>query len=309
MRKRIIHLIKKSEMLFWIIKYIRLRLLMCIGKIITDEKYIRIQYFLRTGKKLHLNPPSLYNEKMQYFKLHCHDNIYHVLSDKSEVRKWVGERIGTEYLNNIFGVYETEKDIPFDILPERFVLKLTNGSGFNYICLHKTEKEIKKIKFLFHMWLKLDFYMLGREWVYKGIKNRIICEEYLDSGSKYGLIDYKVFCFNGIPKLIQVDFDRFANHKRNLYTPEWKFINETIAYENDSNAQITKPKTLDSMLNIAKQLSSGFQQVRVDFYTFNDSLFFGEMTFSHGAGYLKFGSEAFERTMGDWWEICDNSKC
>ena len=309
MRDRIISIIKKNDYLFWVIKYIRLRFLMLIGKLINDECYTKIQYRLRTGKKLNLHPPILYNEKMQYFKLYCHDEQYHDLSDKCEVRKWVEDRIGAEHLTKIYGVYETLEEIPFDTLPDRFVMKLTNGSGFNYICTQKTDEEIRKIKRRFHMWLKLDFYMLAREWIYKGIRNRIICEEYLDSGSQYGLVDYKVFCFDGIPKLIQVDYDRFSDHKRNFYTPEWQFVDETVAYPNDRNADIQKPAMLDIMLDSASKLSQGFQQVRVDFYVLPDRLIFGEMTFSHGAGYLKFGSEAFEKKMGDWWNLCDYSNC
>ena len=306
MRKQIIKLIKKNDYLFWVVKYIRLRLIMLFGKLINDERYIRIQYRLRTGKKLKLDPPILFNEKMQYFKLHCHDAIYHTLSDKNEVRDWVAGKIGSEYLIKTYGTYNTVEEIPFEELPDRFVLKLTNGSGFNYICTQKTDQEIRKIKRRFRMWLKLDFYMLGREWVYKGIKNRIICEEYLDSGSPYGLIDYKVFCFDGEPKMIQVDFDRYKDHKRNLYTPDWEFMEETIAYRNDRNADISKPATLEKMIQMATTLADGFQQVRVDFYTYEDKLYFGEMTFSHGAGYLKYGSEEFERKMGEWWKLCDH---
>ena len=306
MRDRVVNIIKKNDYLYWAIKYLRLKFLMIFGRFISDEKYIRIQYKLRTGKKLNLETPRLYNEKMQYFKLYCHDEIYHSLSDKYEVRSWVEKKIGFEYLSKIYGIYNTVEEIPFEKLPDRFVMKLTNGSGFNYICTHKTEKEIRKIKRLFHMWLKLDFYMLAREWIYKGINNRIICEEFLDSGSKYGLIDYKVFCFDGVPKLIQVDYDRFSSHKRNLYSPDWKYIDETMAYQNDKAAEIQKPVMLEKMLELSRILSEGFQQVRVDFYTFGERLVFGEMTFSHGAGYLRFSSEEFELQMGSWWKLCES---
>ncbi len=309
MRERLISLIKKNDYLFWVIKYIRLKLLMFFGKWISDEKYLRIQYKHRTGKELKLDPPILYNEKMQYFKLHCHDEIYHKLSDKYEVRAWVEEKIGPQCLTHIYGVYNNLDEVPFDSLPDKFAMKLTNGSGFNYICTGKTPKEIRKIKRRFRMWMKLDFYMLGREWIYKGIPNRILIEEYLDSRSEYGLIDYKVFCFDGEPKMIQVDYARYTDHQRNLYTPEWEFIDETMAYRNNESARIPRPPLLEKMLEYARTLSEGFQQVRVDFYTYDDRLIFGEMTFSHGAGYLKFSSEEFERKMGDWWNLCADTSC
>ena len=309
MRDRIIRILKKNDYLFQVVKYLRLRMLMLFGKLISDKLFITVQYKLRTGRKLNLANPRLFNEKMQYFKLNCREERYHKLSDKYEVRKWVAEKIGDEYLTKLYGVYNTVDEIPFAELPDRFVMKLTNGSGFNYICGHKTDPEIRIIRRRFRLWQKVDFYMLAREWIYKGIRNRIICEEYLDSGSQYGLIDYKVFCFDGTPKIIQVDFDRFSDHKRNFYTTNWEFVDETVAYPNDREADIPRPQTLEKMLKAASVLSQGFQQVRVDFYAFGERLVFGEMTFSHGAGYLKFDSEDFERKMGDWWTLCDHINC
>ena len=145
--------------------------------------------------------------------------------------------------------------------------------------------------------------MLGREWAYKNVENRIICEEYLESPESYGLNDYKVFCFNGVPKLIQVDYDRFTEHKRNLYTPQWVFIDEKVAYENDPCANIPKPQNLEEMLACARKLSNGFPHVRVDFYSIGERLVFGELTFYHGAGYLKFENEEFEKKLGNLWEL------
>lgn len=182
-------------------------------------------------------------------------------------------------------MYDTVEEIDFEKIPDRFVMKFTNGSGYNIICKHKTKNTEKYIKKRFEKWLKVDFYMLGREWAYKNVENRIICEEYLESPESYGLNDYKVFCFNGVPKLIQVDYDRFTEHKRNLYTPQWVFIDEKVAYENDPCANIPKPQNLEEMLACARKLSNGFPHVRVDFYSIGERLVFGELTFYHGAGY------------------------
>lgn len=302
-REKAINLIKKSDYLFFIIKYWRLRILMVLGKYISDEKYIRWQYKSRTGKELNLETPTLYNEKVQYIKLLYHDQRLKQLVDKYSVRDYVRETIGEKYLTKIYGVYDTVEEIDFEKLPEKFVMKLTNGSGYNIICEHKTSKVVKTIKSRFKKWLKVDFYMLGREWAYKDVKNRIICEEYLECSDPYGLNDYKVFCFNGTPRLIQVDYARFTGHKRNLYTPNWEFIDERVAYENDLNADIPKPDNLDEMLECAYKLSKDFPHVRVDFYSVNNRLYFGEMTFYHGAGYLHFENEAFERKLGSYWEI------
>lgn len=303
LRETAVDLIGKNDYLFFIIKYWRLRFLMLTGKLISDEAYIKMQYKSRTGKKLHLEEPVLYNEKVQYAKLYCRDPRMKQLVDKYAVREYVKKTIGEQYLTKLYGVYDSVEEIPFDSLPDQFVMKLTNGSGYNIICTHKTDKIIKKIKSRFQKWLKVDFYMLGREWAYQNVPNRIICEEYLQCDDPYGLNDYKVFCFHGVPKLIQVDYARFSGHKRNLYTPEWEFVDEKVAYENDPNADIPKPENLAEMLRCAHALSKDFPHVRVDFYAIGSRLVFGEMTFYHGAGYLHFENEAFERELGSDWEI------
>ena len=303
LRKKAIKLIAKNEELFFLLKHWRLKMLMFFEKGVSDEKYIRRQYKHRTGKTLDLDNPTLYNEKVQHAKLYYRDERLKKLVDKYEVRDYISKTIGDQYLTKLYGVYSSVDEIPFADLPDKFALKLTNGSGYNYICTHKTPNEIKKIKRRFKQWLKVDFYMLGREWAYKDVPNRIICEEYLESDETYGLNDYKVFCFDGIPKIIQVDYARFTAHKRNLYTPEWEFVNEKVAYENDVNANIQKPEKLEEMLECARKLSKNFPHVRVDFYSIGNRLVFGEMTFYHGAGYLHFEHEEFEKKMGSYWEL------
>lgn len=302
-RNKLSRALHRNESLFFAIKYLRLRFIMWFYRNMDDRTYIERQYRSRMGKILHLEPPVLYNEKVQYRKLYDRDPRMKELADKAAVRNYVEERIGAKYLTKVYGVYDTVEEIPFDSLPERFAMKLTNGSGFNFICREKTPEEIRKIRKLFRQWLKLDFYMLGREWAYKGVKNRIICEEYLEEKDGSGLNDYKIFCFNGKPRLIQVDFDRFTNHRRNLYTPEWQFLNERVAYENDPDASLPPPPNFSEMLACAEKLSEGFSHVRVDFYDIDGRIVFGEMTFYHGAGYLRFEHEAFEKKLGDYWEL------
>lgn len=300
-RRTLIRFLSKNEKVFIISKQVRMKLLMFFGKIIPDKLYITIQYRMRLGKKMNWSHPVLFNEKIQYSKLYYHDERLKKLVDKYEVRDYVSNTIGEKYLTLLYGVYNKIEDVPFELLPEKFVMKLTNGSSYNYICPQKSDKTKDELLFRFKKWISIDFFVLGREWAYKDVPNRIICEEYLETDEEYGLNDYKIFCFNGVPKIIQVDFSRFVNHRRNLYTPNWEFINEKVEYENDPNANIPKPQKLDEMLDCAKKLSKGFPQVRVDFYEIGERLIFGEMTFYHGAGYLKFNNPSFEKQMGDYW--------
>lgn len=206
-------------------------------------------------------------------------------------------------MNDLIGVYESIDDIDMDELPDKFVLKGTHGSGFNIICKDKCnmkwDEEFKKMK----RWLRINYYLQNREWVYKDIKPRIICEKYLEEFETGELRDYKIFCFNGDPKVIEVDFERFKNHKRNFYDLDWNFINGKISYPNDISVNIQKPEKLSEMLDLSRILSAGFPHVRVDFYYLNNQIIFGELTFFHVSGMGKFDPEEFEITMGKWLEL------
>ena len=119
--------------------------------------------------------------------------------------------------------------------------------------------------------------------------------------SSFGeLKDYKIFCFDGKPKFIQVDFDRFSDHKRNIYDLEWNLINLSIKYPNDPAKVISKPSNIDSMIDIAKQLSEGFPEIRVDLYSVCGRTFFGELTLFHGSGFEKFSPISFEELFGSY---------
>ena len=270
---------------------------------ISDETYIKIQYRAFTGKKLSLLLPETYNEKRQWLKLYGNLQNYIHLVDKFEVRNYISETIGEDYLIPLIGVWDRFDDIDFDKLPEQFVLKCTHDSGGLVICTDKTKFNLKYARKKINRALKQNFYYKYREKQYKTINPKIICEKYMVDESGKELKDYKIFCFNGIPKVIHVDYDRFTNHKRNFYDIDWNYLPVSIKVPTDCNIIIEKPSKLDKMLNIAKILSKGYPHVRVDLYLIHDKIYFGELTFSHGAGFEKFEPEEFGYQMGCWLEL------
>ena len=147
--------------------------------------------------------------------------------------------------------------------------------------------------------MERNFYWACREWPYKDIKPRIIAEEYIVDESNKELKDYKIFNFNGKAKLIQVDFDRFESHKRNLYTTDWEYIKATLQYPTDPNRIISRPKKLEKMLELAEKISANIPHVRTDFYSIGDKIYFGEMTFYHGAGYEIFTPKELDYKLGE----------
>jgi hypothetical protein len=262
--------------------------------------YCNWKYFIIFGKFVDFKNPKTFNEKIQWLKIYGNLQKYTNLVDKYEVRKHIAEAIGEKYLIPMIDIFDKFEDINFGKLPNQFVLKCTHDSGSVVICTDKTVFNIEEARNKLNWCLKRNYYYGGREIQYKNIKPRIICEKYMIDESEFELKDYKIFCFNGVPKIIQVHFDRFTDHKRNLYDIEWNYIPACIGYPADPNTIITKPKNLKEMLDIAKVLSKDIPHVRVDLYLVGDDIFFGELTFAHANGFMKFEPEEFALQMGEW---------
>lgn len=264
-------------------------------------------YRIKTGLDIDIDNPITFNEKIQWLKLYDNLPIKKILADKIQVRKYVEEKIGSQYLIPILGVWENYDKINFEMLPKQFVLKCNTGSGYNIIVYDKNTIDHKLCKQKFDEWQNVKYeYKSGLEMHYAGIEPKILAESLLTTESGEDLRDYKVFVFNGVAKLIQVDIDRHHAHKRNLYTPNWEYIPCSILYPTDSSVEVEKPKCLVEMLSIAQKLAKEFIHARVDFYITGNRLFFGEITFTHGSGTEKFTPPEFAVEMGNWMKIKEN---
>lgn len=269
----------------------------------TDESFIKKRFKNRLGRDVDLLNPIKYNDKLQWLKLNWYDSLAIKCADKYAVRTFVQECIGSQYLNDLLGVYESVDEINLDKLPKSFVLKGTHGSGFNIICEDKNKKDWKAEYTKMKRWLRNNYYWRNREWVYKDITPRIICEKFLKDENGKPPMDYKIFCFHGEPRLIQVDVDRFGYHKSNFYNTDWEYQDIEIKNPSDKSIQIQRPNTLNEMLMLSKNLSSYFPHVRVDFYEVKGKVIFGELTFFHHSGMGEFRPEKFEEEMGSYLHI------
>lgn len=270
---------------------------------ISSQKAIEYSFKQRLKRNLELDNPVLYNDKLQWLKLYWRDDLAILCADKYEVRKYIEETIGKDYLNELFGLYDSTKEINFDSLPTQFVLKGTHGSGFNIICKDKSKLDIKLVRKKLDLWLRINYFYKGREWVYQSIKPRIISEKYLCDVNGNPPMDFKIYCFNGVPRLIQVDIDRFGKHKQNFYDCEWNFRDVHIWCDNDKDFIIKKPVNFEKMIEFARLLSYPFPHVRVDLYNLDGKILFGELTFFHLNGYMPFIDKDLELEMGNWLDL------
>lgn len=258
---------------------------------------------LRLERNFDIDNPKGFNEKIQWLKLYDNVEIKTKLADKYLVRDYVSDKIGDHYLIPLLGVWNSVKDIDFNNLPDKFVLKCNHASETNIFVEDKKQINYIKLQKQFQEWLNINYAYWGFEMQYARIKPRIIAEQMLIPDDGEDLKDYKVFVFNGKAKIIQVDIDRQHVHRRNLYDVEWQYLPYSIQYPTAPDVVIDKPKCLEELISISEILGSNFRHVRVDFYICNQQIYFGEMTFTHGNGAEKFEPLSFEKKMGDWIDI------
>lgn len=259
-------------------------LLKKIGFLFPDKMYLKIRYYFETGKRLHLKQPRSFGEKLQWLKLYDRRPEYTVMVDKYAVKDYVAGIIGKEYILPTIGVWDNPEDIVFDALPQQFVLKTTHGGGSGgvVICKDKNildkKETVKKLK----KSLRQDVYKKLREWPYKNVKRRIIAEQYIDNprGPGKDLVDYKFYCFDGIPHFCQVIGGRSTKETIDFYDMDWQHqafigmnpnaINSPVPYQ--------KPNHFEKMREMARQLSKGMAFVRIDMYDTPEKPYFGEIT-------------------------------
>ena len=272
-------------------------------EIISDFDAVMNYYETYTGHKPNLENPESFSEKLQWLKLFYRDPLMAKCADKFSVRDYV-KKCGYEmFLNDLYGVFEDVDDMDINKLPQKFVLKGAHGSAWNIICRDKAKINWTVWKLIMKSWLKQNLYWYGREWVYKDIKPRIICEKYLEDESGE-LRDYKFFCFNGVPKCIQVETGRYSSfNTRNFYDTEWRLLPFGKELPHNPEATIPKPENFELMIEKARNLSKPFCFVRVDFYNVLGQIYFGELTFFPAGGAPNFVPQEYDQIVGSWLQL------
>lgn len=263
---------------------------------------------LRTGKTLDESNLRSFNEKLQWVKMYDISPLMTRLADKYLVREWVADKIGEKYLIPLLGVWDHFDDIDFDALPDKFVLKCNHGSSMNIVVKDKRHFDRQKAKEQIELWLSINyaFAYYGFELQYKDIPRKIIAEQYIEQMDE-NLLDYKIHCFGGEAKIIQVigsrDMQRHTA-KEAFFDPQWKPANLMYHIYDSFSTLPEKPGNLEEMLHLAEALSRDFRYVRVDLYQIDGQIKFGEMTFTPAAGFgIWTGDEQY--LVGSWIQIDD----
>lgn len=263
---------------------------------------IRIRYFFRFHRPIHLKSPQNINEKILYLSLFTDTSQWTELADKYRVRSYVSNIISDKYLPFLYGCWENPEDINFQLLPNSFVLKLNSGSGTNIIVRDKASLDFSSVKDTLINWMRNPYGAREAGLHYLRIKPCIIAEQLLQDGFHESLIDYKIWCFNGIPYTIST----FSNRTEKVaylgcYDLDWTCHPERLVPRSHypiDDVPLEKPSNLDEMLSVATRLAKPFPQVRVDLYNINGQVFFGELTFTSLGGLMNYFTKDFLLEMG-----------
>ncbi len=262
-----------------------------------DSLYLRLMFLLKTHRVLHLRNPQTYSEKIQWLKLYGQLERYSRYVDKYEARRYVADTIGPGHLVPIIGLWDDFDQIPFDSMPDQFVLKATHGCGYNFICRDKLSLDRARLRQTAKDWLSENFYVTDREPQYRHIRPRLIAEVYLQDESG-ALRDYKFPCFDGVPYLVQVLGDRARGTTENLYDRQWNLLPVQEKGIPNAARSIERPALLDEMFEVAAKLAADFPFVRVDLYCVDGQIYFGELTFTPCNGFITYTPDSFDHELG-----------
>ncbi|MGB0479215.1 MAG: ATP-grasp fold amidoligase family protein [Flavobacteriaceae bacterium] len=273
-------------------------------RFLPSKLYVKIHYEYFSGNKLDLNNPKDFTEKIAWYKVFYRPKSLNQLVDKFAVRAFVEEKIGSQFLNTFYGVFDDVNEIKFDEFPEKFVIKATHTSGHNLIVRDKNKLNLDKTKKLLKKWLKINqYYRIGQEWAYKDVKPRIIIEKYLEQIDQKSLTDFKFYCFDGKAKFIDIHTDREDEHKQGSFDLNFERLPFGVSRFKQIYESPEKPVNLKEMIECAEVLSEKLPFVRVDFYAIDGKTIFGEMTFYPSDGRKKFYPEKYNRIIGDYFTL------
>jgi len=279
--------------------------LLKLTHIIPDALYLKLRYRARFHQKLNLKNPKTFSEKIQWLKLYDRRPEYSMMVDKYEVKKYVADLIGEEYIIPTLNVWDSFDEIDFDTLPDQFVLKCTHDSGGLVICNDKANFDKEAAKKKIEASMKAKYYYHGREWSYKNVKPRIIAEEYMEDATTKDLRDYKFFAFNGDVKMLFIATERQEKDSETKFDFFDMEFNHLPFRNGHPNADVppAKPQNFELMKELASKLSKGIPHVRVDFYEVDGKVYFGELTFCHWSGLMPFEPHEWDEKLGSWLEL------
>jgi hypothetical protein len=267
--------------------------------------YLPLVYRWRFGRWGDFKEPKTLSEKLHWKKVHGYLPFHTTVCDKWAAREWVAGRVGERYLVPLIATFDDAAQLDLSALPEPCIIKTTHASGQNVIVRDKRLIDEGQLKAQLRRWMKHNDYPLSREPQYRDIRPRLIVERLLTDAAGNIPMDFKLHCFHGSVEMIQVDIDRFTDHRRNLYDVNWQLLPFTWCMWKrgrplwPNGRAVARPRELEEMIAVARTLSKELDYVRVDLYNCRDKVYFGELTLHHGGGWERFTPPSWDLYFGN----------
>ena len=271
-----------------------------------DRIMLPLQYYLILHRWPNLKYPKRFTEKIQCYKTFYRNPKMLNCVDKYKVREYVIEKLGTDkFLNTLYQVCNCAEDIDFDLLPNQFVIKTTDGGNGDNVLICRDKQKLDTVSIInkINSWRNKKYYSVSREWAYEGAKeSKIIVEKFLESpeNTDGSIDDYKFLCFDGKFRFLWLDKNRYSNHCRGFWDENLHFLNGVKSDHPTFDIEPTLPVNIQDMIAVAEKLSEGFPFARIDLYNIQGKIFFGEITFYPWSGYVKYTPDSFDYELGKY---------
>lgn len=297
---------QKDKTFSWIVSNLFWSLLMHTAP---TKLYLSLKYRVIYGKWIDWKNPQTFTEKLQWLKVYGGNGDYSVMVDKILVKKHVAKLIGEEYVIPTIQVVDRPDMIDYNALPNQFVLKTNHDSGTAIVCKDKKSFNFTDAKNQLRKAQRNNYYLMGRETPYRYVKRKVFAERFIDSGTGSEILDYKFFCFNGVPRLFKINFDRSSNFTANYYDMDFNLLPFGERWPApDYSRECEKPRNFERMVDICCKLSAGIPFVRVDLYNVDGVIYFGELTFFPTSGFGPFTDDAWDQKLGSWINLPPKQK-
>jgi len=289
--RKTIHELLKGDLLYFASRW--------TTPIVSDALFSKALFYYNCWRsgfpyyQLDIDNPKTFNEKICYIKFNIKNPLAPLVADKLRVKDYVAQKVGRQYVIPTLKVFERVEDITIDELPEQFILKLNNGSGRNLPCLDKGSFDVKRAQRFFRRALQRNPYYMSREWHYRAIQSKVFAERFLGPD----VANYRFYCAQGEPYVIQVMLDRLSGHpKAAFFDLQWNYQPISFFHPSAEPESISPPDRLDEMIRVSQQLSRDFVFARIDLYEVEGQVFFGEITLHPGGG-----ADPFDSYENDLW--------
>jgi hypothetical protein len=262
-----------------------------------------VEFFRVYGFWPNLLRPVRFSEKVWSRQLHERDSRYTLVSDKWRVREYVAKAVGDNVLVPLLWHGNRPEGIPFDELPQQFVIKANHGCAYNIIVHNKALLDRTQVRRQLNIWLTENYgqdHNLGIEWAYTNIEPHILVEQLLTEDGRIPL-DFKFFCFSGRMEYFKIDFERFEDHSTRFFDRNLTPLSLVEVGLRMYAGDVRFPRNLAEMIQIAEALAKEFDFMRVDLYSIGSHTYFGELTAYPGGASDRFSRDDYDYEFGRMW--------